>query len=83
MVAITLDLDVSKSVAAYLSRLPRAEQNRIVRSAITGAFQLSSEGEMGDKPHPNATALLSQAVLAEDWERPEEDVAWSHLQSAR
>ena len=28
------------------------------------------------------TALLSEAALA-DWNRPEEDAAWSHLQSAR
>ena len=27
------------------------------------------------------TALLSEASLAEDWMRPEEDEAWSHLQS--
>jgi len=25
-------------------------------------------------------ALLSEQALAEDWERPEEDEAWSHLQ---
>ena len=25
-------------------------------------------------------ALLSEAALAEDWDRPEEDEAWSHLQ---
>ena len=24
--------------------------------------------------------VLSEAALAEDWNRPEEDVAWSHLQ---
>ena len=24
--------------------------------------------------------LLSEAALAEDWNRPEEDAAWSHLQ---
>ena len=30
----------------------------------------------------NETALLSEAALA-DWERPEEDAAWSHLQQAR
>jgi hypothetical protein len=29
------------------------------------------------------TALLSEAALAEDWNRPEEDTAWSHLQPAR
>ena len=28
------------------------------------------------------TALLSEASLAQDWNRPEEDAAWSHLQSA-
>jgi hypothetical protein len=26
------------------------------------------------------TALLSEQALAEDWNRPEEDAAWSHLQ---
>jgi hypothetical protein len=29
------------------------------------------------------TALLSEAALAKDWNRPEEDAAWSYLQSAR
>ncbi len=28
----------------------------------------------------SATALLSEAALAVDWNRPEEDEAWSHLQ---
>ena len=26
------------------------------------------------------TALLSEAALAKDWLRPEEDTAWAHLQ---
>ena len=29
------------------------------------------------------TALLSEQALAEDWMRPEEDEAWSHLQQVR
>ena len=29
------------------------------------------------------TALLSEQSLAEDWMRPEEDEAWSHLQPVR
>jgi hypothetical protein len=29
---------------------------------------------------PNGTAVLSEAALAEDWGRPEEDAAWSYLQ---
>ena len=28
------------------------------------------------------TALLSEPALAEDWNKPEEDAAWSHLQAA-
>lgn len=28
----------------------------------------------------SATALLSEAALAEDWNRSEEDVVWDHLQ---
>jgi hypothetical protein len=28
---------------------------------------------------PGEAALLAEPALAEDWSRPEEDVAWSHL----
>lgn len=31
-------------------------------------------------PRGHETALLSEAALAADWDRPEEDDAWSHLQ---
>jgi hypothetical protein len=33
-----------------------------------------------DEPDIPETALLSEESLARDWERPEEDAAWSHLQ---
>lgn len=33
-----------------------------------------------DEPAVAETALLSEPALAEDWNRPEEDAAWSHLQ---
>ncbi len=29
------------------------------------------------------TAILSQPALGEDWDRPDEDAAWAHLQPAR
>ena len=29
------------------------------------------------------SALLSELALGQDWNRPEEDQAWSHLQQAR
>ncbi len=37
-----------------------------------------------DEPAVNIpeTALLSEPALAEDWNRPEEDAAWSYLQQA-
>jgi len=37
---------------------------------------------LDDKPsiHINEEALLSEAALAKDWNRPEEDEAWDYLQ---
>jgi hypothetical protein len=32
---------------------------------------------------PRESAQLSEPALAEDWNRPEEDTAWSHLQQGR
>jgi hypothetical protein len=32
--------------------------------------------------HGNESALLSEAALAGDWNRSEEDTAWSHLQAS-
>ena len=39
--------------------------------------------EEGPVAGVSESALLSEAVLAEDWNRPEEDEAWSHLQQVR
>ena len=33
-----------------------------------------------ETPETPEITLLSQETLARDWERPEEDAAWSHLQ---
>ena len=40
---------------------------------------------LDERPVPGVAegALLSEAALAEDWSRPEEDEAWSHLQQVR
>ena len=34
-------------------------------------------------PRVDDAALLSEAALAEDWNRPEEDAAWAHLQQGK
>jgi hypothetical protein len=52
-------------------RLPEARRALVTileEEAITGVSE---------------TALLSEQALAEDWSRPEEDEAWSHLQPAQ
>ncbi|HEY1662769.1 MAG TPA: hypothetical protein VGI03_10150 [Verrucomicrobiae bacterium] len=36
-----------------------------------------------EAPTVNDAALLSEAALAEDWNRTEEDTAWAHLQPAK
>ncbi|MEI9865657.1 MAG: hypothetical protein WDN00_14125 [Limisphaerales bacterium] len=40
---------------------------------------------LNDEPvaQANETALLSEASLAEDWNRPEEDAAWAYLQQGQ
>jgi len=54
-------------------RLPKMEKLPARRRAILTIL---------DEPIPVAeTALLSEAALAEDWDRPEEDEAWAYLQS--
>ena len=34
-------------------------------------------------PSANEESLLSESALAEDWLKPEEDVAWAYLQPVR
>jgi hypothetical protein len=36
-----------------------------------------------EEPVLQETALLSEASLARDWNRPEEDEAWSYLQTGK
>ena len=44
------------------------------RRAIVTILDETVEDEIDE------TALLSEQALAADWDRPEEDEAWSHLQ---
>lgn len=36
-----------------------------------------------DEGTDSETTLLSEAALSEDWDRPEEEEAWRHLQQER
>jgi hypothetical protein len=59
-----------------VSLLESVELPEVRRALVT----ILEEGPALQVPE---TALLSEPALAEDWNRPEEDAAWSHLQSAR
>jgi hypothetical protein len=38
---------------------------------------------LDEAPNIHETALLSEAALAEDWNRTEEDAAWAYLQPGK
>ena len=47
------------------------------RRAVVTIFDEDRTGQVDE------ATLLSEPALAQDWNRPEEDAAWSHLQPAR
>ncbi|MFP4598262.1 MAG: hypothetical protein ACLFVJ_08420 [Persicimonas sp.] len=55
-----------------LESLPLRARQRVLVTVL--------DEEAKDILEPNQEALLSEAALAEDWNRDEEDQAWSHLQ---
>ena len=58
-------------------RLKEAVRLAVPRRAVVTIFDEDKAAEI-DEP-----ALLSEPALAQDWNRPEEDAAWSYLQPAR
>lgn len=58
----------------------RLLENVAVPSARRALVTILEDRPAGGVPD---SALLSEAALGEDWNRPEEDEAWSHLGEAR
>jgi len=58
-------------------RLKEAVRLVAPRRAVVTIFDEDRAVEVDESP------LLSEPALAQDWNRPEEDAAWSHLQPAR
>ena len=58
---------------------------RLLESVRRGAPRRALVTILDEQPadRPSETALLSEAALSEDWNRPEEDEAWKHLQKVR
>jgi hypothetical protein len=57
-------------------RLLRPVQLRSPRRALVTILEETPLVDVSE------SALLSESALAEDWNKPEEDAAWSHLQPA-
>ncbi|HUT11340.1 MAG TPA: hypothetical protein VMY42_12645 [Thermoguttaceae bacterium] len=55
---------------------------RLLESVRLSKSQRALVTILTDQPRTDVAeaALLSERALAEDWNRPEEDAAWSHLQ---
>lgn len=58
-------------------RLKEAVRLDAPRRAVVTIFDEDRAVEVDE------STLLSEPALAQDWNRPEEDAAWSHLQQAR
>jgi hypothetical protein len=58
---------------------------RLLEKVRPGGVRRALVTILDERPtdRPSETALLSEAALAEDWERPEEDEAWKHLQKVQ
>ena len=61
-----------------LESLPLRAHQRVLVTALEE--ESSTERGSSDTPQAGETAMLSESALAEDWNRQEEDEAWSHLQ---
>lgn len=72
----TVEATIDEQGAVRLSQSVRLSGVR--RALVT----ILEEPPGAGSPRIAETALLSEAALAEDWNRPEEDAAWAHLQSA-
>ena len=72
---MTIDIDATYRDGAIYPNAPlNLPNNTPVRVQVVTAPE-------GRTVFPNETALLSEAALAQDWNRPEEDAAWEHLRS--
>ena len=60
-------------------------QVRLLESINLPAARRALVTILEEEPATNVaeTALLSEPALAEDWNKPEEEAAWSHLQPAQ
>ncbi len=71
-------------------RNPKSPVSRSLFSSVEKCFALADAWArralvtiLEEAPDAHDTALLSEAALAEDWNRAEEDAAWAYLQPGK
>ena len=69
-----------EAVIDELGRVKLLEDVRLPEARRALVTILEEEATLGGI---SETTLLSEQSLAEDWNRPEEDEAWSHLQQVQ
>jgi hypothetical protein len=55
-------------------------QIRLIEPLVLATAHRALVTILDEAPSDHEPALLSETALAEDWNRPEEDAAWAHLQ---
>jgi len=66
-----------KAVLGQDGRLSLPKKMRLSRVRKVLVTFLDDESELNESQH---SSLLSESSLGSDWNRPEEDEAWQHLQ---
>jgi hypothetical protein len=74
--------DMIKTVEAVIDEQGRV---RLLEPVAVPSSRRALVTILEEEPAPDLhdTARLSERALAEDWNRPEEETAWSHLQQGR
>lgn len=74
MMIQTLEAEIDEHGSVKLAKPVHLERSR---RALVMIMPDKADGGAGE------CSLLSEAALAEDWNKPEEDAAWQHLQPVR
>ena len=62
------------------NKLQKLSEDKLMAAYHFVSYLVDAELEMSDTS-ATETTLLSEKSLARDWDTPEEDEAWSHLES--
>lgn len=60
-----------------------SKNRKLFDEMMSGIDAMRQQREGLLMPSTDETSLLAEAVLAEDWLKPEEEDAWAHLQSGK